>query len=84
TVSRPAITNSLAEAAIYLGASPDELVLAQASRFYHFRDGVLTTISDAYDNRLRLCRDRSGRIERLDNGAGRSLLLRYELDRIVA
>ncbi|MBJ2203822.1 RHS repeat-associated core domain-containing protein [Pseudomonas carnis] len=84
TVSRPAITNSLAEAAIYLGASPDELVLAQASRFYHFRDGVLTTISDAYDNRLRLCRARSGRIERLDNGAGRSLLLRYELDRIVA
>ncbi|WP_081378271.1 DUF6531 domain-containing protein, partial [Pseudomonas fluorescens] len=84
TVVRPAITNSLAEAAIYLGASPDELVLAQASRFYHFRDGVLTTISDAYDNRLRLCRDRSGRIERLDNGAGRSLLLRYELDRIVA
>ncbi|WP_236219389.1 DUF6531 domain-containing protein, partial [Pseudomonas rhodesiae] len=28
TVARPAITNSLAEAAIYLGASPDELVLA--------------------------------------------------------
>ncbi|MDY4300940.1 RHS repeat-associated core domain-containing protein [Pseudomonas salmasensis] len=84
TDSRPAITNSLAEAAIYLGSAPDELVLAQASRFYHFRDGVLTTISDAYDNRLRLCRDLSGRIERLDNGAGRSLLLRYELDRIVA
>ncbi len=37
-----------------------------------------------YDNRLRLCRDRSGRIERLDNGAGRSSLLRYELGRIVA
>ena len=82
--SRPAITNSLAEAAIYLGSAPDELVLAQASRFYHFRDGVLVSISDAYDNRLRLCRDRSGRIERLDNGAGRSLLLRYELGRIVA
>ncbi|MBI6583771.1 RHS domain-containing protein [Pseudomonas synxantha] len=84
TDSRPAITNSLAEAAIYLGSAPDELVLAQASRFYHFRDGVLTAISDAYDNRLRICRDHSGRIERLDNGAGRSLLLRYELDRIVA
>ena len=84
TVARPAITNSLAEAAIYLGAAPDELVLAQASRFYHFRDGVLVSISDAYDNRLRICRDRSGRIERLDNGCGRSLLLRYELDRIVA
>ncbi|MBI6635440.1 RHS repeat protein, partial [Pseudomonas paralactis] len=84
TSARPAITNSLAEAAIYLGSAPDELVLAQASRFYHFRNGVLVSISDAYDNRLRICRDRSGRIERLDNGAGRSLLLRYELDRIVA
>ncbi|MBK3461538.1 RHS repeat-associated core domain-containing protein [Pseudomonas haemolytica] len=84
TDSRPAITNSLAEAAIYLGSAPDELVLAQASRFYHFRDGVLVSISDAYDNRLRICRDHSGRIERLDNGVGRSLLLRYELDRIVA
>ncbi|NNA43952.1 type IV secretion protein Rhs [Pseudomonas lactis] len=84
TSARPAITNSLAEAAIYLGSAPDELVLAQASRFYHFRDGVLVSISDAYDNRLRICRDPSGRIERLDNGAGRSLLLRYELDRIVA
>ncbi|AZE60434.1 RNase A-like domain-containing protein [Pseudomonas synxantha] len=84
TSARPAITNSLAEAAIYLGSAPDELVLAQASRFYHFRDGVLVSISDAYDNRLRIVRDRSGRIERLDNGGGRSLLLRYELDRIVA
>ncbi|MBK5479556.1 RHS domain-containing protein [Pseudomonas sp. TH21] len=84
TVARPAITNSLAEAAIYLGASPDELVLAQASRFYHFRDGILTAISDAYDNRLRIARDLLGRIERLDNGVGRSLFLRYELGRIVA
>ncbi|WPN99879.1 RHS repeat-associated core domain-containing protein [Pseudomonas sp. MUP55] len=84
TVARPAITNSLAEAAIYLGSLPDELVLAQGSRFYHFCDGVLTAISDAYDNRLRIFRDRLGRIERLDNGAGRSLLLRYEFDRIVA
>ncbi|WP_458376814.1 RHS repeat-associated core domain-containing protein [Pseudomonas pergaminensis] len=84
TVSRPAITNSLAEAAIYLGSLPDELVLAQASRFYHFRDGVLTAISDAYDNRLRIARDFLGRIERLDNGVGRSLLLRYASGRIVA
>ncbi|MEX5545363.1 RHS repeat-associated core domain-containing protein [Pseudomonas pergaminensis] len=84
SVSRPAITNSLAEAAIYLGSLPDELVLAQASRFYHFRDGVLTAISDAYDNRLRIARDFLGRIERLDNGVGRSLLLRYASGRIVA
>ncbi|OPA91990.1 type IV secretion protein Rhs, partial [Pseudomonas fluorescens] len=84
TVARPAITNSLAEAAIYLGSLPDELVLAQASRFYHFRDGVLVSISDAYDNRLRIARDFMGRIERLDNGVGRSLFLRYELGRIVA
>ncbi|BDB18547.1 type IV secretion protein Rhs [Pseudomonas sp. CYM-20-01] len=84
TVSRPAITNSLAEAAIYLGSLPDELVLAQASRFYHFRDGVLTTISDAYDNRLRISRDFLGRVERVDNGVGRSLFLRYASGRIVA
>ncbi|WP_407058073.1 RHS repeat-associated core domain-containing protein [Pseudomonas marginalis] len=84
SVSRPAITNSLAEAAIYLGAVPDELVLAQSSRFYHFRDGALTAISDAYDNRLRIARDFLGRIERLDNGVGRSLFLRYASGRIVA
>ncbi|WP_431701024.1 RHS repeat-associated core domain-containing protein [Pseudomonas sp. BR20] len=84
TVARPAITNSLAEAAIYLGASPDELVLAQASRLYHFRDGVLVSISDAYDNRLRISRDYLGRIERLDNGAGCALFLRYTSGRIVA
>ncbi|WP_339472751.1 hypothetical protein, partial [Pseudomonas sp. EL_65y_Pfl1_R83] len=77
SVSRPEITNSLAEAAIYLGSLPDELVLAQASRFYHFRDGVLTAISDAYDNRLRIFRNYLGQIERLDNGGGRSLFLRY-------
>ncbi|CRM74084.1 Cell wall-associated polypeptide CWBP200 [Pseudomonas sp. 58 R 12] len=84
SVSRPAITNSLAEAAIYLGSLPDELVLAQASRFYHFRDGVLTAISDAYDNRLRIFRNYLGQIERLDNGVGRSLFLRYASGRIVA
>ncbi|UZQ75232.1 DUF6531 domain-containing protein [Pseudomonas lurida] len=84
TVSRPAISNSLAEAAVYLGSLPDELVLAQSSRFYHFRDGALTAISDAYDNRLRICRDVLGRIERLDNGVGRSLFLRYASGRIVA
>ncbi len=84
STARPAITNSLAEAAIYLGDLPDELVLAQASRFYHFHDGVLVAISDAYDNRLRVFHDRLGRVERLDNGVGRSLFLRYELGRIVA
>jgi RHS repeat-associated protein len=84
TASRPEISNSLAEAAIYLGASPDELVLAQASRFYHFRDGSLVSISDAYDNSLRISRDVLGRIQRLDNGVGRALLLRYDRGHIVA
>nr|WP_237151094.1 DUF6531 domain-containing protein [Pseudomonas sp. ADAK13] len=84
SVTRPAITNSLAEAAIYLGALPDELVLAQTSLFYHFRDGVLTSISDAYDNRLRISRDYSGRIQRIDNGVGQGLLLRYDRRHIVA
>lgn len=83
-VARPAITNSLAEAAIYLGSQPDELVLAQDLRFYHFRDGALACVSDAYDNRLRVSRDVSGRIQRLDNDAGRALLLRYAQDHIVA
>ncbi|WP_371319367.1 RHS repeat-associated core domain-containing protein, partial [Pseudomonas sp. B6002] len=83
TAARPAITNSLAEAAIYLGALPDELVLAQGSRFYHFVNGFLTAISDAYDNRLRISRDFRGRIERVDNGVGRSLFLRYSSGRIV-
>ena len=82
--TRPAISNSLAQAAIYLGSAPDELVLVQSSGFYHFRDGVLTSISDAYDNRLRISRDALGRIERLDNGAGRAFLLRYERAHIVA
>ncbi len=82
--ARPAITNSLAEAAIYLGDLPDELVLAQASRFYHFRNGLLTAISDAYGNRLRISQDYLGRIERVSNGVGRSLFLRYSSDRIVA
>ncbi|WP_460143657.1 RHS repeat-associated core domain-containing protein [Pseudomonas sp. S2_A02] len=87
TVERPAIHNSLSRAAIYLGAEPEELILAQAgddARFYHFRHGRLTTISDAYDNRLRITRDRHERIQRLDNGSGRALRLRYEHNHLVA
>ncbi|MHC8393738.1 RHS repeat-associated core domain-containing protein [Pseudomonas sp. LB3P93] len=84
---RPAIHNSLSRAAIYLGNEPEELILAQAgdeARFYHFHNGFLTAISDAYDNRLRIARDRQDRIQRLDNGAGRALLLRYERSHLVA
>jgi RHS repeat-associated protein len=78
---RPAIHNSLSRAAIFLGDEPEELILALAgdtARFYHFRAGRLTAISDAYGNRLTVQRDRSDRVLRLDNGAGRSLLLRYD------
>ncbi|WP_222833344.1 RHS repeat protein [Pseudomonas sp. SC3(2021)] len=81
SVERPAIHNSLSRAAIFLGEEPEELVLAlagDAARFYHFRAERLTAVSDSYDNRLRVFRDRSDRVQRLDNGAGRSLLLRYE------
>ncbi len=84
---RPAIHNSLSRAAIYLGDEPEELILAQAgddARFYHFRNGRLTTISDAYDNRLRITRDRQDRIKRLDNDAGRALRLRYDRSHLVA
>ena len=87
SAERPAIHNSLSRAAIYLGDQPEELVLALAgetARFYHFRNGRLTAISDAYNNRLHITRDRQDRIQRLDNGAGRSLLLRYERRHIVA
>jgi RHS repeat-associated protein len=87
TEQRPAITNSLAEAAIYLGDAPGELILTQAgqqTRFYHFRAGRLITISDAYDNQLVISYDMVGRIQRIDNGAGRSLLLRYDDRRIEA
>ncbi|MHC8356166.1 RHS repeat-associated core domain-containing protein [Pseudomonas sp. LB3P81] len=87
TVERPAIHNSLSRAAIFLGDEPDELILAKAgddTRFYHFINGRLTAISDGYDNRLRITRDRQERIKRLDNGAGRALLLRYERSHLVA
>ncbi|MBB2494208.1 RHS repeat-associated core domain-containing protein [Aquipseudomonas ullengensis] len=88
---RPAITNRLSRAAIYLGEDPTELILAQAGkvpRFYHFRrdaqGGYLIAISDAYGNRLQLSRDLVGRLHRLSNNGGRALLLRYEGRRIAA
>ncbi|MCV4289762.1 DUF6531 domain-containing protein [Pseudomonas capsici] len=87
TEQRPAITNSLAQAAIYLGDAPGELILTQAgpkARFYHFRAGRLTTISDAYDNQVHISYDLVDRIQRIDNGAGRALLLRYDDRHIVA
>ncbi|MEK1840459.1 MAG: DUF6531 domain-containing protein, partial [Pseudomonas sp.] len=86
TEQRPAITNSLAQAAIYLGDAPGELILTQAgpkARFYHFRAGRLISISDAYDNRVHISYDFVDRIQRIDNGAGRALLLRYD-DRHIA
>jgi len=87
TTARPLIRNRLSRAAIYLGEEPGELILAQAgdvARFFHFRDGRLTVISDAYDNRLTVQRDGLERIQRLDNGADRALLLRYDLKHLVA
>ncbi|SEP09700.1 DUF6531 domain-containing protein, partial [Pseudomonas sp. NFACC39-1] len=87
TDQRPAIHNSLARAAIYRGAEPDELIIAQPGEgapFLHFRDGHLTALSDRYANRLTLQRNIHGDISRLDNGAGRSLRLRYEQRHLVA
>ncbi|MDI2590369.1 DUF6531 domain-containing protein [Pseudomonas sp. 681] len=91
SVQRPAITNSLSEAAIFLGADPSELVLTQAgekAQFYHFRydskGATLIAISDPYENRLHITRDIHGRIKRVDNGAGRALLVRYDRKHIVA
>ena len=91
SVQRPAITNRLSRAAIYLGEDPAELVLAQAGktpRFYHFRrdaqGGYLIAISDAYGNRLDISRDLAGRIQRLSNKAGRALKLQYDSKHIAA
>ncbi|SCZ10224.1 YD repeat-containing protein, partial [Pseudomonas sp. NFACC37-1] len=87
TTQRPAIHNSLARAAIYLGAAPDELIIVQPGEnapFLHFRDGHLIALSDRYDNRLTVQRNIHGDISRLDNGAGRSLRLRYEQRHLVA
>ncbi|VVN29076.1 hypothetical protein PS662_04779 [Pseudomonas fluorescens] len=87
TAERPAIHNSLSRAAIFLGDDLEELILAQAgddTRFYHFINGRLTAISDAYDNRLRITHDRQERLQRLDNGAGRALRLRYDRRHLVA
>ena len=87
SVERPVIHNSLSRAAIYLGELADELILALAGdtpRFYHFRDGRLSAISDAYGNRLSVSRDRLDRLQRLDNGAGRALLLRYDRRHLIA
>ncbi|MBN3862004.1 type IV secretion protein Rhs [Pseudomonas frederiksbergensis] len=88
---RPAMTNSLSRAAIFIGDDPSELVLAQAGSrpsFYHFRydskGATLIAISDSYGNRLNITRDIHGRIKRLDNGAGRALLLRYDRKHIIA
>ncbi|WP_047601093.1 hypothetical protein, partial [Pseudomonas sp. RIT288] len=81
SVERPQIHNSLSRAAIFLGDEPEELILAlagDAARFYHFRAGRLVAVSDAYGNRLTVSRDHQQRVFRLDNGAGRSLLLRYD------
>ncbi|PTT33441.1 DUF6531 domain-containing protein, partial [Pseudomonas sp. HMWF021] len=87
SVERPAIHNSLSRAAIFLGDEPEELILALAgdtARFYHFRAGRLVAVSDAHGNRLTLHRDYAERVQRLDNGAGRSLLLRYDRAHLVA
>ncbi|QLL13731.1 RHS repeat-associated core domain-containing protein [Pseudomonas chlororaphis] len=87
----PAITNTLSRAAIFRGDDPAELILSQAGetvQLFHFRynsqGATLVAISDAYDNRLHITRDIQGRIKRLDNGAGRALLLRYDRTHIVA
>ncbi len=87
SAQRPAIHNSLARAAIYLGSEPDELIVAQPGEnapFLHFRDGHLSALSDRYDNRLTILRNIHGDISRLDNGAGRALRLRYEQRHLIA
>lgn len=59
SVQRPAITNSLSRAAIFVGDDPAELIVTQAGeapQFYHFhydrKGATLVAISDKYQNRL--------------------------------
>ncbi len=75
----------------YKNKSVTFLVLApdgKNSSVYHFRfnskGATLIAISDSYGNRLHVTRDIHGRIKRLDNGAGRALLLRYDRKHIIA
>ena len=91
SVQRPAITNSLSRAAIFVGDDPAELIVTQAGeapQFYHFhydrKGATLVAISDKYQNRLRITRDIHERIKRVDNGAGRALLIRYDRKHIIA
>lgn len=77
---RPAITCAQVNAAIYLGDTDGELIIAQAGkhcRFFHFQNLKLSAVSDAYGNRLNIDWH-LGRLQRIDNGAGRALLLRYQ------
>ncbi|WP_405595973.1 RHS repeat-associated core domain-containing protein [Pseudomonas sp. 2024-64] len=86
TAQRPAITNSLARAAIYLGEKDGELILAQAGktrRFYHFQHFKLIAISDAYGNRLTITH-RDGRLHRIEDKFERALMLRYHNNRLCA
>ena len=85
----PAGVNPLGEAAAYLGKDSNEYILAQAhgQGFYHFRQTKsgfqLESISDKYNNRIYLLRDITGKINRVHNGAGRALLLRYHNGHII-
>ncbi|KAF1006992.1 MAG: hypothetical protein GAK32_02365 [Pseudomonas fluorescens] len=60
------------------------LQLQPGYRSHHASDGVLTALCDAYGNQVFISRDTSGRIQRLGNGAGHALHLRYEQDHIAA
>ena len=83
---RPVIGNSLCSAAIYLGQTDGELVIAEAGarpRYLHFIDGRLMALSDAYGNRVCLAYDHGGRLQHIDNGAGNRLLLSYQQGRLV-
>ncbi|WP_349921887.1 RHS repeat-associated core domain-containing protein [Aeromonas veronii] len=87
--SMPMVTNRLAAAAVYLGDSDDEVILAKAgSPLLHFRwqgnEGRLTALSDAYGNRLTVRADEQGRPSWLENEGGLALRLVYQGERLCA
>ncbi|WP_421195460.1 RHS repeat-associated core domain-containing protein [Aeromonas enteropelogenes] len=83
SASRPMVTNLLSEAAVYLGDNADEVIVAKAgSPFLHFtwhgNTGRLTTLSDAYGNRLTVRADSQGRPCWIENEGGLALRIVYQ------
>ncbi|CAM3543491.1 Putative deoxyribonuclease RhsC [Vibrio aerogenes CECT 7868] len=82
TAQCPQILNNLGEACIYLGAEPNQYILAAPEQpFYHFerRGDVarLVRLTDKYDNTLHLQYDNDDRVQAVLNPHGIALWVNY-------